>query len=419
MEILVALVNLAVIGFLAWWWWWTDQSSFKKVYWPSLVFKLLTGLLLGYVYSHHYIESDTVRFFESSVELSKLARENPVTYVTYQWSETDAPYSGENRTLFFVKLVSLFALITGDKYWIVSLYFSFVSFMGAWWLTRLISQEFSQVTWVAVFAFLIFPSCVFWSSGVIKETIAVTGLYWLAGLYMQVWLRKKFSGWWWVVALFSLWMLWSLKYYYAALFVPVAVTALLTRWFVENRMRSSARSFYREIVLFVVLLMVMFFVVTFVHPNFYPQRILEVIVENHWVFIQASDPGKVIHFYKLEPTLGSILFNMPWAMLSGLFRPFIWEASNFFQVLVSVENLLLTILVVLSFRHVKKLPQAEHRILIFSLLVYCLLLCALLTLSAPNFGTLVRYRIGFLPFFVLVTGYKSMPVNLLEKLFKG
>ncbi len=411
------LINLVVLGLLAWLIWRKDKTTFRKIFWPALLFKLLMGIWLGYVYSYQYTDSDTVLFFESSVELSQLARENPGAYLSYLWSESHAPYSGENRTLFFVKLVSVFALITGDNYWIVSLYFSFISLVSAWWLTATISRQFPSMTWPAVAGFLVFPSCVFWSSGVIKETMAVAALYGLAATFLQVWMKSKVPVLRWIMAVFCIWLVWNLKYYYVAVFLSVAVTAVLTRWFVEHRMRPSVRSFYREVVLFTVLLMVMFFVVTFVHPNFYPQRILEVIVENYYLFMDASGPGKAIHFYNLEPTLWSLLINSPWAIVSGLFRPFIWEATTFFQVLVSIENLVLAFLSILAFQHIKKISHDQNRILLWALLIYCLLLCALLTLSAPNFGTLVRYRIGFLPFFVFLISYQSILVKRLEKLF--
>jgi hypothetical protein len=419
MNAVLLVANIGVVGFLAWRWWRYDDSAFRKIYWPALLLKIGAGLLLGYVYSYHYVDSDTVRFFDSSIELTTMARQDFGAYMHYLWSESDAPYSGENRTIFFVKLVSLFALATNDNYWLVSVYFSLFSFFSAWHLTRLIASSFPSIGHSAVLAFLIFPSCVFWSSGVIKETAAVAALYFLVALLIDIWLHNRVTTIFWMVSVLSLWLLWSLKYYYAAVFVPVGATAVLTRWFVENRMRPAARSAYREYLLFIVLLMVMFFVVTFIHPNFYPQRMLEVIVENYYLFVKASEPSKVIHFYNLEATLGSIMVNMPWAFISGLFRPFLLEASNTFQVLVSLENLLLLVLTALSVRNLSAMAGSKHRILIFAAVVYCFLLCAFLTLSAPNFGTLVRYRIGFLPFFVLLVGYQLVFITPLAKFFKS
>jgi len=395
-------IHLIIIFILAFWWFTRYPENGKLVYWLSLVFKLGAGLVLGYVYSIYYIDSDTFNFFQDSLRLAEIAKANWREYVTYLWFEKEPAFSGENRTLFFVKLVSAFTLLTQGNYWVASLYFSLFSFAASWWLVSLICRYYPKAKFAAILAFLLFPSSVFWSSGIIKESAAMTMLYVLLGIFIIVWQQKKFI---WIQSaalLMATWILWSLKYYYAAVFFPVALSALLTRWFVQVRMRPSAVSAYREFVLLIVLLMVFVFIVTFVHPNFYPQRILEVVVENYEAFRDKSDPEKMVHFYELKPTVGSFLLNAPWALVSGLFRPFVWEASNIFSLLVAVGNLILLALTVYSFRYFRALTTSPDRLLLFALIVYCISLCIFLTLSAPNFGTYVRYRVGFFPLFIFL-----------------
>lgn len=395
-------IHLVIIFSLAFWWLRYHDELDKRLYWLCLVLKFGAGLLLGYVYSTYYTDSDTFNFFQDSLRLTEMARNNWREYVAYLWFEKEPAFSGENRTLFFVKLVSVFTLLAQGNYWVVSLYFSFFSFATGWWLVSVISRYYPTAKWAAILAFLLFPSSIFWSSGIIKECTAMTMFYVLVGIFITVWKQNKISWMQAVVLLMATWILWSLKYYYAAVFFPVALSALLTRWFVQQRMRPSAVSAYREFVLLMVLLMVFVFIVTFVHPNFYPQRILEVVVENYEAFEGKSDPEKMVHFHDLKPTVGSFLVNAPWALVSGLFRPFVWEATNIFSLLVSVENLIALVLVVLSFKHFRTLTTSPDRLLLFALMVYCASLCIFLTLSAPNFGTYVRYRVGFFPLFILL-----------------
>jgi hypothetical protein len=111
----------------------------------------------------------------------------------------------------------------------------------------------------------------------------------------------------------------------------------------------------------------------------------------------------VIHYQNLEPTVTSLLVNAPWALFSGLFRPFPWEAKTVFQLLVSVENGLLLILLIVSVKSIARCKTIDC-LIIWSAAVYIVLLCTFLALSAPNFGTLSRYRVCFLPFlFFLVS----------------
>ena len=268
MTIILYCVHGAVIFLLAWWWFRHNRSSLDKLYWPALLVKLGAGIALGLIYSRYYVDSDTFSFFQESIRLAEIGRADWVEYLRYLWFEKEQAFSGENRTLFFVKLVSLFSIITNNNYWIISIYVSFFSFASAWWLVKRISLSFPAFTLPAVVAFLFFPSCVFWSAGIIKESVAMTVLYAMTGLLLIIWKSHKVTWLQFATTIVCVWVLWSLKYYYAAVFLPVALSALLTRWFVQNRMKPSAVTAYREFVLLSVLLMVFIFVVTFVHPNF-------------------------------------------------------------------------------------------------------------------------------------------------------
>jgi hypothetical protein len=126
-----------------------------------------------------------------------------------------------------------------------------------------------------------------------------------------------------------------------------------------------------------------------------------------------SAPGDAIVFDNFRPTIGSILYHSPWALFSGIFRPFIWEAQNVMQFLSSIENMAVFLLFISSFKNWKTAFSSTNRLLILSLIVYVVLLCIFLTLSAPNYGTLSRYRVGFLPFFVLLLSINNPVVYYL------
>ena len=153
------------------------------------------------------------------------------------------------------------------------------------------------------------------------------------------------------------------------------------------------------------------------HPNFSLQRIADVLVQNHNALFQVSNPDDVIHFHNLNSNITSILLNAPWAFVSGLFRPFLWEANTFLKIVVGFENLVLLVATLLAIQSIPKIISSPNRLLILSTLVYCVLLCVFLALSTPNFGTLVRLRIGFLPFFVLLIASQPVITRPLAKLF--
>jgi hypothetical protein len=142
---------------------------------------------------------------------------------------------------------------------------------------------------------------------------------------------------------------------------------------------------------------------------------MEVIVSNYNIFQSISAPEDLIHYGALEPTPISLLKNAPLALFSGFFRPFITEVHNPLQVFSALENLILLFFLGSAILGVKKIITTRYRMLLFSIVAYSMVLCIFLALSTPNFGTLSRYRVGFLPFLVfLLTIENPLVVKLMR-----
>jgi hypothetical protein len=141
------------------------------------------------------------------------------------------------------------------------------------------------------------------------------------------------------------------------------------------------------------------------HPNFYLNRFLDVVITNHDDFARISADKGLIHFYDLHAHWSSVILNAPWALFSGLLRPFVWEANGLMSILASLENLLIVILLISSLSRVTRIEK--HRLLLISTGTYIVLLCIFLALSTPNLGTLSRYRVGFLPFLIFIISYRN------------
>jgi hypothetical protein len=411
-ELLIAALNLLFIFSVSWWIWKSESAAIRKFYWPALILKLAAGILVGIIYSRYYTQSDTFFFFNQAVDGASKVDDGLTKYFNFLFSSSGGYYLGEDRMNFLIKVTSIFCLLTYNNYWIISLYFSLFSFLSAWWLTKFISNYISDMTISACIAFLFFPSCVFWSSGIMKESLAMTALFFLAGVFLKLWFEKKILVVHILVSLFFIWIGWNLKYYYIGLFAPI----LLSVWIARLLSKKFAFSGSSEIFLMLIILSVGLTSASYLHPNFSLHKVLEVIVSNNDAFVQLSSPNDVIHFYNLEATWSSLIINSPWALFSGLFRPFVWEATNLMQVFASLENLLILILTLVSFRGLALAFTSKHRLLFLAIVIYCVMLCVFLSLSSPNFGTLVRYRVGFLPFFILLVTTHPLLNKHLSKL---
>ena len=390
MRLVLAVFNIGIIIFLSYRLWARDQSSIRNLFWPALLLKCIAGVSIGIVYSYYYTVGDTFTYFRDGISLANLARSDFASYISFLWSgdESFSVWSElsytQPRAMFLSKLTSVSCILSGDNYWIISIHFSFIAFLSTWVLTKKVIAFNQGAKTAVIIALWFFPSVVFWTSGVIKESLAMAGLYFLCFVFLKVWNSERLKIYEWILSLISLWWLWNLKYYYVAIFLPISVTALLVR-FILNKFtvkRLIAKGF-----LWLVIFTLPLLLVSFLHPNFYPDRFMEVVVSSYYEFLALSEPEDVIHYDSLKASVLSILQNAPWALLSGLFRPTLFEVQTVFQFIAAVENLALLILTISAMTSIKNMITSRHRLILVSIIVYVSLLCIFLALSTPNFAT--------------------------------
>lgn len=396
----------------------TNQPALKHVFWPAFVVKLMSGVCLGLVYTYYYSVSDTFIYFRDASTLAALAHDNFPAYIRFLLSGTDAASVAvtltEPRALFLTKITSIASLFAQGNYWIIGLYFSMISFLASWFLVQKISRHFPDVTNAAILSFLFLPSAVFWSSGLLKESLAMAALTSLCTMMLGVWFAERITVPKIMMTILALWILWNLKYFYAGIFIPVALTTMLYKKIIHDRSGLSAG---REALTWLALFIVLLAVASLLHPNFHIDRIFAVIVANNSAYVQLSDPGEFVRFHNLAATFPAILLNAPWALFSGLFRPFVWEATSWIQVLQGIENTFLLLLFTGALVRVRSYRTSPHRPLLLGVIVYAVLLSVLITLSAPNFGTLSRFRTGYLPFFVFLILCNNPFLEYVERSF--
>jgi len=415
MTIFFAAINVFVLTIVAYILWKKSNTPLRTWFWASLFLHVASGIFIGLLYQHYYSQGDTFQYFQDACQLSKVARQNFFNYLNFLWNNStseevwQALHYHQPRALFFTKIVSIANLLSYDNYWISSLYFSFVSFFAAWKFSVVLHNWLPNKKVAIVFSFLLFPSCMVWSSGIVKESIALAAVFYLCTVLILIYKKLPIKWRHLVLSIVSTWLLYSIKYYYLAVLLPVLSTALFYQNFIYPRMRN--RSFAVEIIVWLLVFFTLILLVTPLHPNLYPNRFLWVMYNNYLDFVSFSNSEDVMLFPTLQESWISLFLNSPWALVSGLFRPFIWEAGNSFQLLASLENLLLLTLTLTALPSLFTLHKTTDRILIFSAIMYCIILCTFLTISTPNFGTLIRYRVGFLPFIVFLVTVSNPVFN--------
>jgi len=411
---LISVANLLVIFGCAFWIRKKQDPAIRSLFWPAVLMKLIAGIGLGLIYRYYYTTGDTFILFDEARSQTQLFFRDPAAYFRLLVQGSHEEWKGAVRSTFLAKFASIVNIFTNQNYWITSLWFSFVSFLSSWYLVRTVTRRFPHSKVAAASAFLFLPTEVFWSSGILKEGLAFAALLIVARAYLKMMIDE------WpgipevLLSVFSGWVLWSLKYYWAAVFLPVAATSLIVHY-TAVRLKTSFRF---QWTMWLILFSLLCFGVSFFHPNFYPDHFLQVVVGNHNQFAAISDPANLIHYNNLRPSARSIVLNSPWALCSGLFRPFLWEADNVWKAITAFENLFILVLFLSSLTQGRNLVRSKHLWLVLSVIIYIIFLCIFLALSTPNLGSLARYKIGFIPFLIFLITYGNPLVDSILLSFK-
>ncbi|MFD2513621.1 hypothetical protein ACFSRY_07065 [Pontibacter locisalis] len=427
MSVIVFFTNIMLLLLLVWWLWKQPcLNSIRPYVLPALAFKLVCGVLVGLLYHHYYKEGDTITFKNASLILSSYAKQDLTGYIrlilfnefSSESFRSSVPFSrlpNFSNSFFFIKLLSLFNLLTNSSYYLNALYLSLFSFWGtATLVTTLVKLE-PKYKMAAVIAFLYFPSVVFWSSGVLKDSLIFGSMCWVIAMALELASGKRLEKLNWLLMPLLLYLFVRLKFFLALLLLPLLLIYLLVR--ITANKTKHLKSLGAQLV--AVGLSACFFGVigAWLVKEYNNAFFYRNLVYTYDEMLKLSVGQPSIKFTKLEPTLSSMLLNAPEALFGAIYRPFIWEAANNpLHLLMGFENLVILLLTIVAIAALllqkKRLPTPKQ--LLFLLII--LSFGVIIGLTTPNFGTLSRYRIAFLPFLVYLLLQSSYVQHLLQKL---
>ncbi len=386
------IVNIAIIAIAAGLYYKQYNHGLSVwIFGSALIMKLIAGMMVGWIFYNYYQSGDTILFFEESKKIASLPWSEyvetlraPSTYLT----------SNRPRVLFFTKLLSFFTLITGGSYWLASLYLSLISFLASWFLVTTLIRITPANKNPVIFCFFFIPTIVFWSSGILKDSITFGALLYLVAISIKVYYSKKVPLLEWLIACVALFVLFRVKHYILISFIVFAGLVVFTKLIKETNLVRRITAFSIGILAIVA--------TQFVHPYLRFDRLALTVYETNQAILEKSDPINRLNLEIEKPALESIAKHIPMAVQIGLFRPSVFDHSTIWGWLHRLENLLLLFLFALSIILYFKIKPKIEVPLILSAVVTIILLATMLALSTPNFGTLVRYKNAFLPFFFLL-----------------
>lgn len=392
---------------------------------PGYFVKLAGTVMFCAVYVFYYTDGDSIDFFRAAGCLYRELFIHPSVFLRVFFCgdvsmDTLIDFNAhfflpinvnERFNLFLVRLITPLYIISFGHFLTASLMLSTLCYSGVWKLYTVFCERYPALKKEMAVAVLCIPSVVFWGSGLLKDTVVFSAMGWLVYTLHRL-AQSRFSLSAFVSLTVSCFIILSIKPYvlYALLLASaIAVAAILLKK-IPTRVE---RFFYSPLVIlfFVAAGGLLVFGVGKNQDRFSLQQSASELVVLH----VATNANSSFQRASIEKSFSGILKSAPADIVLSLFRPYVWEAKGIIPFFISIEMLLLLLFFL---RVVVKLRLLflfrflfEEAFLVFAF-TFILTLSFMVGFATDNFGTLDRFRIPLMPFYLmlcLVLNTKTVP----------
>ncbi len=310
------------------------------------------------------------------------------------------------RTFNVIKFSSLIGLSGLGGFLSTTILVSYFTYRWVWKLYSFLVEKYSNSLRKINWCILFLPSTIFWGSGIMKDTYTFAATCYAVYGLQQFFIQRKRINSTIIQLILAFYLIFTIKPYIAFALLPgLIIYANFER---VKRIRSIFIKIFALLIFLIIgslFLNTLFIDFDEMFGKYSADRILEEAA------IQNADLQRDVYgsnsfdIGEVEPTLKGAISKFFPAINAALFRPFIWEAGGSPTMIFS--GLETTLILILAMRTLLKGPVRFIRNTVSDpFLLFCLLFTLILGfgvgLSTSNFGALVRYKIPYLPFFILL-----------------
>jgi hypothetical protein len=405
----------------------------REFYWLLISWwmKMAAGILYAWMIVYYYGYGDPIGYKDRSDALldSILKNWENIKYIFLPAAEfKDYLYSlGHSNTTFLTielayytdqnfmisRISCLAAFFTFNRFLLISLVFTNIAYYGFLIMYTTSKKIIKGYNKELAISCLLIPSCIFWSSGLAKEPICILALGIIFNCVVKIFFQKKVKLSTILGLLFFSYVLFTVKNYIFFCFSFAFIFWLLYNGIKKLLLKSI-----------LIKLVFLFLAVVLVAGAswFYGDLISTVITDSiggiislnidMYEVMASRQRGSFIDVGDIDvSSVSGVLKFIPQGLINVFFRPFPWEILNILMIFTVLENLFF---IYLLFRVFIKSQFFTHRIFIHKnyqvfAIIFSLTLAFAIAISTFNFGSMVRYKMPFLPFwasFLLIMNKK-------------
>lgn len=408
-EHLITLLFTAGFVFLIYKWKFFNVPEIPRWYFVAIyLLKFLAGITLAFLFIKYFNGGDTYSYFENACRIHELALNNPKQFLMVM-AGSDSPelspfydslglwksyelFDFDAQTI--IRINALIRFVSFGIYNVHVLFFSFFSLTGIMAFYRIMRRPVWRNHKLLFAGLFMFPSLMFWTSGILKEGILILGMGFIFyGLHLLLRFKNRFHSAY-VFLFVALLLMMMVKMYVLALLIP-GIAAWI--W-VE---KSARKNIWLKFGITHALYFLMLFNVHYLFSGLNVVEVLYYKQHNSIVFANYMQSRSIIHPPVIELSAMSILLNSPAALWSAIIHPLITDAHNPFAFLSAIENLFLIGSFLLAMAFSRKI-KPQHLPLFVLAVFFTSMLYILIGFTATTAGSLVRFKVPALPFIIFM-----------------
>ncbi|MDB5234309.1 MAG: hypothetical protein JWR44_1302 [Hymenobacter sp.] len=389
----------------------------RKFFIPALTVKVVGAIALGILY-HTLYGGDTNNYYKQagvvyhafgdsfSAGWELVTTSGDVTPAIRKYTEQITWFGRGSNEYFVIRVAAVFALLSFNTYTVIAVLFAAVTFTGMWVMYMTFAKIRPQAFKELATAVFFLPSVFFWGSGLLKDSLCIGALGWLFYAFYRGAIEKRNILRCTVLGLMAVGVIFAMKIYILLAFLPPALLWV----FNENtrNIRSAAvRWLAKPLFLGVGALLAAYAMaqLSAADARFNLDNIgaQSKLTADYLQRVSQNEQGSGYNIGVQDGTIGAMVKLAPQAVVVSLFRPFLWEARNPTMALSALEAtyFLLLTLRILWRVGVGKTFKAISSVPVLTLcFVFSLIFAISVGISSGNFGTLVRYKIPLMPFYL-------------------
>jgi hypothetical protein len=410
-DLIVAPLFLVVIYFLAY----VFRAKFtdfhtRRYFIPGLTLKIIGALAVGFIYQFYYSGGDTFNYFtHGSRYIWEAFLDSPLK--AFQLIFADGTYqegtARDQPSYFVVRVAGFFDIFTFHTYSATAIFFALFSFSGLWGLFYSFYRLYPKLHKQLAISIFFIPSVFFWGSGILKDTLTLGALGWATYSIVNIFFldRKKLLSI--CTLLLSCFIIYSIKIYILLCFLPAVII-----WLFLSNLRRIRSKLARIMISPFILALAVFLSYAAVlkvgeESKRYSLETLAYTAEAsaRWLaYVSEVEGGSGYTLGDFDYSTRGIIKKIFPAIWVSMFRPYLWEVKNPVMLLASLESLALlffTFYVIFKKGVLNVLKNISARPAVLFCLVFSIAFACAIGFSTYNFGSLVRYKIPFVPFYLI------------------